>query len=382
MRITHTIWRRVLGLMPGEIAADETGWLISPHQHMPLLLQRRAMMLVNRVRLFAFLFAVLTPMWIVVDILTLPDSLWHQLALLRLFATLAFSALVMWNPQDGQLPRAYQGMAVLFAIPTLFYIGSHLIMASHHLQGASAAVGTGYAFLPFVLMAAFAIFPLTLLENLAFATPVLAAYALAWALNWQVASWPSFGGEFWLLSLLAAVSSLASMSQLAFIIALVGQTIRDPLTGAFSRRSGIEMLELQLVNAERAGAPLSVAFIDIDHFKSINDEHGHAAGDKVLKKLTQQIGQCMRRGDVLVRWGGEEFLLLMPGTDLVQAWQAVNRLRNNGFGQRPDGTPLTASIGLAERLADKLNQRRPLVELADQRMYQAKQQGRDRVISR
>ncbi|QBJ77555.1 diguanylate cyclase [Aquitalea sp. USM4] len=382
MRITHTIWRGVLGLLPGEIASNETGWLLSPHQHMPLLQQRRALMLINRVRLFALLFALLTPLWIVVDVLTLPAALWERLVTMRLLATVAFAALVMWCPHDGRLLRAYQGMATLFAIPTLFYIGSHLLLTQHHLEGISAAIGTGYAFLPFVLLAAFAIFPLTLLENLAFVMPVLLAYALAWVMDWSVASWPSFGGEFWLLSLLAGVSALAGISQLAFIIALVGQTIRDPLTTAFSRRSGIEMLELQLVNAERNQLPLAIAFIDMDHFKSINDVFGHAAGDKTLKLLVQQIQQNMRRGDVLVRWGGEEFLLLMPNTDRVQAEIALERLRQQGLGQRPDGSPLTASIGLAERLADKCNARRQLVELADARMYRAKQLGRNQVVSR
>ncbi|MBV8679772.1 MAG: GGDEF domain-containing protein [Aquitalea sp.] len=380
MRITHAIWRRILGLLPGEIASNETGWLISPHQHIALLQQRRALMLVNRVRLFALLFALLTPLWIVVDVLTLPVSLWSKLATMRVLATLAFAALVAWSPQDGRLRRAYQGMAMLFAIPTVFYIGSHLLMTQYHLQGISAAIGSGYAFLPFVLLAAFSIFPLTLIENLAFAMPVLLAYALAWILDWSVDSWPSFGGEFWLLSLLAGVSTLASISQLAFIIALVGQTIRDPLTTAFSRRSGIEMLELQLVNAERTQQPLAVAFIDLDQFKSINDQFGHAAGDKTLKQLVQKAQACVRRGDVLVRWGGEEFLLLMPNTDIIQARLAMDRLRRQGLGVRPDGSPLTASIGLAERLADKSNNRRQLVEIADRRMYRAKQQGRDRVV--
>jgi len=381
MRITLNIWRWVLGLLPGEIASKETGWLLSPHQHLPLLQQRRALMLVNRVRLFAFLFALLTPLWIVVDIMTLPAVLWEKLATLRILSTLAFSGLVIWYPQEGLLSRAYQGMTALFAIPTLFYIGSHLLLTQYHLEGVSAAIGTGYAFLPFVLLASFSIFPLTLLENLAFAMPVLLSYALAWAMDWSVISWPSFSGQFWLLSLLAGVSSLASMSQLAFIIALVGQTIRDPLTGAFSRRSGIEMMELQLVNADRTGQTLALAFIDLDHFKSINDQFGHAAGDKTLKQLVQNIQQTLRRGDILVRWGGEEFLLLMPNADLIQARTTLERLRQHGLGQRPDGSPLTASIGLAERLADRSNDRRQLVELADKRMYRAKQQGRDQIVS-
>jgi len=89
----------------------------------------------------------------------------------------------------------------------------------------------------------------------------------------------------------------------------------------------------------------------------------------------------MRRGDALVRWGGEEFLLLMPNTDIVHARQAMERLCASGLGLRPDGKPLTASIGLAETLADHCIQGEQLVEIADQRMYHAKQQGRNRIVS-
>jgi GGDEF domain-containing protein len=84
---------------------------------------------------------------------------------------------------------------------------------------------------------------------------------------------------FWLLALITGVSTLAGMSQLAFMIALVRQAIRDPLTGVFSRRSGEETLDLQFTIAQRSNAALSIAFIDLDHFKSINDSFGHEAGD-------------------------------------------------------------------------------------------------------
>jgi hypothetical protein len=107
-------------LLPGEISSNETGWLLSPHQHMPLLQQRRALMLINRVRLFALLFALLTPLWIVVDVLTLPAALWERLVTMRLLATVAFAALVMWCPHDGRLLRAYQGMATCLPFPHCF----------------------------------------------------------------------------------------------------------------------------------------------------------------------------------------------------------------------------------------------------------------------
>src|SRR5262249_52226476 len=146
--------------------------------------------ILNRARLFAMLFALLTPLWIAIDMVALPMVLATQLAGLRLLATVAFVWLVFCHHSGGSLRQAYRAMATLFAIPTVFYIASHLLLTRYQLQGFSAAIGTGYAFLPFVLLAGFAIFPLTLLESAAFASPILIADGLAWLLRWQVIDWP------------------------------------------------------------------------------------------------------------------------------------------------------------------------------------------------
>jgi diguanylate cyclase (GGDEF)-like protein len=380
MHLAQVIWCWLLSLLPGEVTPNETGWLVSPHLHMPLLAFRRSQMIVNRVRLFAALFAALTPLWIAVDMLTLPVSLWMSLALLRLLATAAFVALMLALPKLGRMRSAYRGMAALFAIPTVFYLVSHVLLSHYPLHGVSAAICAGYAFLPFVLLAGLAIFPLTLLENLLFALPVLSVEIAAFFFNLSSVGLPVFSGQLWLLSLLASVATLASMSQLAFIIALVNQTIHDPLTGTFSRRSGEELLELQIHYARRHNTPLAVAFFDLDHFKSINDQFGHEAGDRVLQQLNQCVMGQLRNGDIMIRWGGEEFLLLMPNTDTQQAVRALQRMLDHGLGMRPDGRPLTCSLGLAERTADKVESWKALVEIADARMYQAKREGRNRLV--
>lgn len=381
-RIADIVWHRLTGLMPGELKHAELNWLASPHQHLGLLTRRRATMIVNRVRLFAFLFAVLTPLWSIVDLIVFPFPLWLNLALMRLLACAAFASLLLYYRPNGNLFDAYRAMALLFAIPTAFYVASYTLLGHYQLTGLSAAIGAGYAFLPFVLLAGLSIFPLTLLENLVIASPILIAQGVAGSLRWTTLDWPSFAGAFWLLVLITGVSTLAGMSQLAFMIALVRQAIRDPLTGVFSRSSGEEVLELQFTIASRSGAMLSVAFIDLDHFKSINDQFGHEAGDQVLLGMTGIVSHNLRRGDMLARWGGEEFLLIMPNTDLLQAEAALARLRGIGFGLNPNKAPLTASIGIAERVADQAGDWKSLVEVADQRMYRAKQDGRDRVCSR
>lgn len=380
--LSSQLWHKLVGMLPGEINDSEAGWLLSPQGHMPLMNGRRARIIVNRVRLVACLFGVLTPLWIVVDLLALPWRLSLQLAVLRLIASAAFFLLYRHYRASSTLMQAWAGMACLFAIPSLFYVISHLLLLNHNLEGISAAIGTGYAFLPFVLLAGLAIFPLSLAECIGFAVPALSAHLLGGMLEWTTVDWPSFWGSFWLQVLIAGVSALACTSQLAFMIALVQQAVRDPLTGAFSRRSGEEVLELQATLALRCQSPLCVAFIDIDHFKSINDKFGHHVGDQALKGLAERVGGELRKGDVLVRWGGEEFLLLLPNTTSAQAMRALARLRRCGLGMRPDGEPITASIGVAEWFEDGSYDWRQLLKLADARMYQAKQNGRNRLVGR
>ena len=378
--LSDIVWHRLTGLMPGELKQAELIWLASPHKHLPLLERRRAILIVNRVRLFSFLFAVLTPLWSVVDFAVFPYPLWGYLALMRFGASAAFAGLLVYYRPNGDLFNAYRAMALLFAIPTVFYVGSHTLLSNFALSGMSAAIGAGYAFLPFVLLAGLAIFPLTLAESAAVASPILLAQVLSGYMQWPALDWPSFTGAFWLLVLISGVAGLAGVSQLAFMIALVRQAIRDALTGSFSRASGEDMIDLQFASARRRGAPLSVAFVDLDHFKAVNDTFGHEAGDKVLINMVDAITRHLRHDDVLARWGGEEFILIMPDTSLAQAEAALERLRAAGLGMRPDGSPVTASIGLAERGCDACADWKSLVTLADARMYRAKETGRDRMV--
>lgn len=366
-------------LLPAEIDPRERLKLLSPFRHPLLISRHRAGLIVDRVRLFALLFALLTPLWGIVDFIAFPYPLWAQLLGLRILVCLAFFSLLLFYRDREQMADAYLAMFILFAIPTLFYIGSHTLLARYDLADMPAAVAAGYAFLPFVLMAGLALFPLTLLENLLVAAVLLVAQGLAGYLNWSTLNWPSFVGAFWLLILIAGVTSLACMSQLAYMVALLRRAIRDDLTGIFARNSGEEILKVQWNTSQRNNSALSLAFIDLDHFKQINDNFGHNMGDEALRQASQHIQNCMRSSDSLVRWGGEEFLLLMPDTDMTRARQALERLQASGLGKRPDGTPLTASIGLAERFFDQIENPHGLLELADQRMYKAKAAGRNRI---
>ncbi|MEG1040018.1 MAG: diguanylate cyclase [Pseudomonas sp.] len=155
-------------------------------------------------------------------------------------------------------------------------------------------------------------------------------------------------------------------------------SVTDALTGIHNRRYFQERLKTELERAQRDQLDLAVIMLDIDHFKRINDQFGHAVGDHVLRSLCQRIGQRLRRTDVFCRLGGEEFMVLCPGSDAEQAhslalelWQGVRSVEVEGVGQ------VTASFGVAGwrpgEGADALLLR------ADSGVYAAKQAGRDRV---
>lgn len=380
-KLLHMINRRLVILLPSELNTNDFNLLLSPRKHSILLNQRRSIMIVNRVRLFAMLFAVLTPFWGILDILAFSSPLWIKLILLRLMASIMLVFLFMCYRSTDNLLNAYRAMAILFIILLVFYILSHLFLTEGHPNGLSGAVATGYTFLPFILLSALAIFPLSLVEYAVVAAVLLAAQLLDGFFHWSTLSWISFTGYFGLLVFIAGVTALANISQLAFMLTLVRQAIHDPLTGMLTRGSGKEILYIQWAAAQRNQQPLALAFIDLDHFKAVNDDFGHDAGDQVLRMFAKQIGKRIRSSDSILRWGGEEFLIIMPNTSLDQAVLAMQSIQKNGFGFRPDGKPLTVSIGLVERNKDQLQDIQQLLLKADQRMYQAKQAGRNQVCA-
>ncbi|WP_290891101.1 GGDEF domain-containing protein [Arenimonas sp.] len=159
---------------------------------------------------------------------------------------------------------------------------------------------------------------------------------------------------------------------------LVGLATRDPLTGIANRRSmEVELADVLRTHQEQA-QPAALAVVDLDHFKRINDLHGHDAGDRVLQAFTQLVEHCIRKRDRLFRFGGEEFVLLFPATDREGARAALDKvqreLRDNLVG--PDG-PVTVSIGAA--LLGPGDDWPAWLSRADQALYLAKRSGRDQV---
>lgn len=378
--LAPAVVRRLLERILGESSADLRGLLL-PRFHQPLVASNRAALIISRVRLVAALFAFLSPLWIALDVLFFPTAVWIELAAGRVGASVAFAVLSLLYHKSDNPRHAYYALAMMFVIPTAFYWYSHLLFSAGGLElsGLTASMVTGYAFLPFVMVAGLAVFPLTAVEGALFALPSLVVEVAAGSFGGGLLRGDSQLGLVWLFLLIAAVAVLAAMSQLHYLSEIVIKSSHDPLTGAFNRGSGEELLEKYFTLAIRNGTPLALIYIDLDDFKGINDRFGHEAGDEALRGAASAMMKAVRREDLLVRWGGEEFLMVLPHAREQEPATILGRLAEIGLGRRPDGLPVTASMGQAEFLRDRPESLAELLEVADRRMYRAKREGKNRV---
>jgi diguanylate cyclase (GGDEF)-like protein len=154
--------------------------------------------------------------------------------------------------------------------------------------------------------------------------------------------------------------------------------VTDRLTGLANRRGAEQVAKREIVRVRRFAAPLSFVMFDIDHFKSVNDTHGHGAGDQVLQKIARAIASQLRETDLAARWGGEEFMVVLPNTSLEAAHCCADRIRRAvGTLTMPVGGPVTLSGGVAQLLpAEALNE---VIARADAQLYRAKAAGRNRI---
>ena len=166
---------------------------------------------------------------------------------------------------------------------------------------------------------------------------------------------------------------------------LYQSAVVDQLTGAYNKNYLLDRLRQEISHSRRTRAPVALIICDIDHFKSVNDTHGHHVGDQVLGELGARLRRALRDGDVLARFGGEEFVVLARGTTTVEAAQLANRLHHvarRGLYQT-DAGPLRVTISVGATATDQpgLQEGQALFRRADDLLYAAKNAGRDQVAS-
>ncbi|WP_417813640.1 diguanylate cyclase [Thalassospira alkalitolerans] len=297
-------------------------------------------------------------------------GLWQSQTVIMRFLVMAVATAVLLNRAVSskwrrRLPYLPMLLVVIAATLLCGFSGSDL--------NANTRMLTAHSFLLMGIVVLVAIMPLTLVEAGVMVSPILMLLVLG-------ARGPVASGYVPLemvLFVLLPLSVMAALVQLYRTIVAAQEIAIDPLTGVYTRAFGMEMLSLNFETAYRKRSPLTVAFIDLDDFKKINDKFGHDYGDRILREVGINLSQRFRRSDLVIRWGGEEFLVILPDLTLERADEVIQRVMSPGLAELANGRGQQASCGLAERVEDAISQPHNLIDLADQRMYDAKKR-RDR----
>lgn len=352
----------------------------SSHPHSKLFNYHRARLIIKRVRVAATFLALLAVFWALIDLYVFPTHLAVPLAGCLMLAGALFAVLALarrWMPSATRARMAV-GL-VLTIIATVFFFSDQILLRAN-LTASDQATASAYTLLPLVCLAGLAIVPLSIAELLVFAVPILLVFITSF-----LTSSDSFilgNGPVALISALfsiTVVAGISSLSQLNLMQEMLRQSLRDPITRALNRRSGELVLDLQLAEAKRSGHPISVAFLDLNNFKQVNDRLGHAVGDEVLRCVANFLRTGLRASDALIRWGGDEFLLIMPHATTADATRRLSALIDRQCSPTFRGWQVAWSLGVAQWPNDSSrDSSKALLETADRRMYAAKYPTDDR----
>lgn len=300
-------------------------------------------------------------------------------------ATALVLAVLLW--------RSVQAVRLVEGVGLAVYIGVMLVRFTIMLHGGTGLSG-GVALSALWFAPMYALIYVSLTFRRAVSVAVL-TYAASFALGVPRLAPLVFGGDgqsaanglfqFYLsvaavLLLLSVHAHLRDHSVRARALAeiLADEARTDFLVGLPNRRQLHQLLISERESARRDGEPACIILVDVDHFKLINDNHGHQIGDQVLVEVARRTHRCLRRTDYCGRWGGEEFMVILPGQDVLAARQVAERLQK-AIACEPfaEVGTVTASFGVAE-LGEPLTLDMAIGQ-ADEAMYRAKQQGRNRV---
>ncbi|MBL0029542.1 MAG: GGDEF domain-containing protein [Rhodanobacteraceae bacterium] len=280
--------------------------------------------------------------WIPIDLQTLPTPVASHLLGLRLGLG-ALVLLIAWTQHGATRLPPVVAIALFIALQAVGFAW----MEAEIPKNADPLLRLGYGLFPFIIAAQIAVFPLPLAVTLTLSAPAIGLLLL-------------------LLDLMRARNDAA----------------HDGLTGLANRRSAMARLAAEIAQAQRRKQSLALLALDLDHFKQVNDRHGHAAGDRVLIEFAATLRDSLRQGDLGARVGGEEFIAILPQTDREAAAIVAERIRERCEAlqvRRDDGVVIrfTISIGLA--MLDGSDVTGSLLARADVALYRAKREGRNRV---
>jgi len=353
--------------------------IFSALQHTKDFKDGRAEYITTRLRFMAFFFALAVPLYIPVDYFTLTREHLVPIVIVRCILSLihGFVCWLTFRKLSINAANTLLGLDMLAA--ALFYVATITILHS----GVGEVPHVGYTFMPFMIIVMLGLFPLTLISSfLIMVLVVIVPYLGLQVWLDRLVSQETFNMLVLFLLFMGIVLWLQS-GQLLMLLKLYRESTRDALTGLINRRVLMKFLDDEVDQNRDNGRCFSILMLDLDRFKLINDDYGHITGDLVLKATARLLENELRLGDIVARFGGEEFVAVLPGLESDEAVAVAERICKactNTYVSTPDGGEVTfsTSIGVAEyRDGENIG---TTLRRADNALYDAKEQGRNRVV--
>ena len=349
--------------------------LVSTKQHSDDFIATRTSYITIRLWFMCMFFALSVPIFSFFDFLFFPNKEAIYLLAARVVLSISLfmlaQALKVWP-----LVRTVRiVMPLAFLIPMLFFVASMLII-----RGIPAEIVPSiFSMMPYFILAMLGLFPLTISGGFFVVVCVFTPFVIYKLLLVNQPFWLFFN-DVWLFMLFAGISLWLQVGQLSMLMKLYRESTVDPLTKLINRRVLLRLAQ----RSHEYHEVYSVVMFDLDRFKRINDSYGHAAGDKVLVAVAKVIQKELRTTDIIARFGGEEFVAVLPEINLREASTIASRVAIAISSQAvvlADGTELsvTASVGVTQRKQEESID--DALKRADDFLYFAKENGRDRVIS-
>ena len=348
--------------------------LISTKLHSDDFIATRTSYITIRLWFMCMFFALSVPIFSGFDFVLFPNSEALDLLVARVVLSLSLFSLAYLLKVRARVNTVRLVMPLAFLAPMIFYVASMIIVTDLPKD----EIPSIFAMLPYFILAMLGLFPLTISGGVIVVVCILIPFISYEIFFVQQSIW-LLVNSIWLFLLFAGISLWLQVGQLSMLMKLYRESTVDPLTKLINRR-----VLLRLAQRSNEGQQVySLIMFDLDRFKRINDNHGHAVGDKVLVNVAKIIQEELRTTDIVARFGGEEFVAVLPNIELIDAKNIANRVALSISRQEiilDDDTELkiTSSVGVTQRRqGETLDE---TLKRADDLLYFAKNNGRDQVI--
>lgn len=341
--------------------------LLSSKEHSDDFNQTRNNFIIARLRFMCLIYAFAVPASTMFDFFLLGKELASDLLPNRLALAAGLFVIYCVSKLRTNLVLTKLLLTITFLLPTLFYIN-----LEHQVSAAANDLPFSLSLMPYLIITMLGLFPLTVRAGLALLMTITAPIVF-----YNVINGAQLFHQIWVLSLFGGVALWLQLGQLSMLMKLYRESTVDPLTGLINRR--VLMRQLEKLNQQNNNYCLMI--LDLDRFKRINDNYGHQVGDQVLLYVSTVLKTQIKRADIAARFGGEEFVVVLPNTELAQSKLIAQNIADAIAAEEimvpnSEVIRITTSVGLCQR-GSTTNE--DLLNRADELLYQAKSAGRNQI---